>query len=276
MTTAATCFQTFADGDFDLQRPADVAVVMPTVIRPTLKEALQSVFRQQPARRIQVLIGIDRPSGDIGPDVGAIAAICAERPAHACVNVFYPGYSTSQRHGGLHPAYDGGVLRCVLTYLANARYVAYLDDDNWWTDDHLASMLAAIKDHQWAFSLRWFVHPDTRRAICVDQWESVGPGRGVFAQKFGGWVDPNCLMIDKLECHQAIPWWTRPFPTDPTHGSADRQVFGFLNQHFRSRGSNAATVYYQLNAADLNHADRVKAIGAAYDAAGMPETVAVR
>ena len=65
------------------------------------------------------------------------------------------------RHGGLHPAYDGGVLRCVLTYLANSRYVAYLDDDNWWADNHLSSMLAAIKDHHWAYALRWFVHPDT-------------------------------------------------------------------------------------------------------------------
>ncbi len=206
MTTAASYFQTHAEADFDLQRPADVAVIMPTIIRPTMKEALQSVFRQAPARRIQILIGIDRPAAD----VALIEAICAERPAHCCVNVIYPGYSTSLRHGGLHPASDGGVLRCVLTYLANSQYVAYLDDDNWWADNHLSSMLAAIKDHHWAYSLRWFVHPDTRRTICIDQWESVGPGRGVFAQAFGGWVDPNCLMFDKLACHQAIPWCRRP------------------------------------------------------------------
>jgi len=273
MTTSQppSFFKTYAAADFDLQQPSDVAVIMPTIIRPTMKEALQSVFRQAPARRIQILIGIDRPDGD----VALIEAICAERPAHCCVNVIYPGYSTSVRHGGLHPAYDGGVLRCVLTYLANSRYVAYLDDDNWWADNHLNAMLAAIKDHHWAFALRWFVHPDTRRPICIDQWESVGPGRGVFAQQFGGWVDPNCLMFDKLECHQAIPWWTRPLPTDPTHGTADRQVFGFLNQHFRGRGTNEATVYYQLNAADLNHADRVRAIGPAYAAAGVPDGIAL-
>src|SRR5580700_3706845 len=96
-------FETYADADFDRQRPADVAVIMPTIIRPTMKEALQSVFRQAPARRIQILIGIDRPDGD----VALIEAICAERPAHCCVNFIYPGYSTSVRHGGLHPAYDG-------------------------------------------------------------------------------------------------------------------------------------------------------------------------
>ncbi len=99
----------------------------------------------------------------------------------------------------------------------------------------------------------------------------------MFVQQFGGWVDPNCLMFDKLECHQAIPWWTRPLPTDPTNGTADRQVFGFLNQHFRGRGTNEATVYYQLNASDLNHADRVRAIGAAYAAAaaGVPDAAGI-
>ena len=69
-------FKTYAAADFDLQRPVDVAVIMPTIIRPTMKQALQSVFRQAPARRIQILIGIDRPDGD----VALIEAICAERP----------------------------------------------------------------------------------------------------------------------------------------------------------------------------------------------------
>ena len=53
------------------------------------------------------------------------------------------------------------------------------------------------------------------------------------------------------------------------------KVFGFLNQHFRGRGTGEATVYYQLNAADLNHADRVRAIGPAYAAAGVPDSAGI-
>ena len=102
-------FKTYADADFDPQRPSDVAVIMPTIIRPTMKEALQSVFRQAPARRIQILIGIDRPAGDIA----LIDAICADRPAHCCVNVIYPGYSTSVRHGGTCDACDKAYRLCV-------------------------------------------------------------------------------------------------------------------------------------------------------------------
>jgi hypothetical protein len=259
-----SCFRTFVDPDFEPQRPADVAVIMPTVMRKTITDALRSVFRQDLSGRIHILIGIDQPDDDLG----LIEQACADRPPHCCVQVIYPGYSTSAQHGGLHPSRDGGVLRCVLTYLANSRHVAYLDDDNWWAENHLSSMRAAVEGHDWAYSLRWFVHPETRRQICVDRWESVGPGKGVFAQGFGGWVDPNCLIYDKLACEPVNPLWARPMAWD-THGnSSDRQVFGLLRTNQRVRATNQPSVYYQLNPNDINHAHRVQAIGEDYARAG--------
>jgi len=146
--------------------------------------------------------------------------------------------------------------------------VAYLDDDNWWAENHLGSMRAAIEGHDWAFSLRWFVHPDTRRPICIDRWESVGPDRGVFSQGFGGWVDPNCLMFDKLACEPVIGLWTMPTPRGAPTVVADRQVFGALRQNRRWRATNQASVYYQLHPTDINHARRVQAIGDDYAKAG--------
>jgi len=38
--------------------------VIPTVLRPTLKDAFLSVFHQTFPGRVQVLIGIDRTAGD--------------------------------------------------------------------------------------------------------------------------------------------------------------------------------------------------------------------
>jgi len=54
------------------------------------------------------------------------------------------GYSTSVLNSGIHLASSGGALRSILTYCANSRYVAYLDDDNWWDETHQPSLLAAI------------------------------------------------------------------------------------------------------------------------------------
>jgi hypothetical protein len=253
-------WQTYADGD--LQAPADAAVVIPTVLRPHLRAALESIFAQTFPGRIHVLVGIDSLQGD----PGLIAAVCAARPSHCTVQVFWPGYSTALRHGGLTPPGDGGALRAVLTHLANSAYVAYLDDDNWWGPDHLAQMRSAIDTAEWAFALRWFVHPETRRPVCVDTWESVGPGQGLFRERFGGFVDPSCLMFNKVACPFAPQYWNFPLSSDPM--SADRNVFAFLSQTHKWAGTGKASVYYTLNAKDGLHPMRVQAMGEAYAAAG--------
>jgi hypothetical protein len=239
------------------QRPFDFAVVMPSILRATIGDAMRSIFSQQEPGRVQILIGVDKPLGD----AGIIDEICAEIPPHQAVYLFYPGYSTSRRHGGLHPSWDGGTLRTVLTYLANSRYVAYLDDDNWWAPTHLATIRRALEGHDWAYSRRWFVHPTSRRPICEDIWESVGPGQGVFLDK-GGWVDPNCIAIDKLACEAVVRWWSIPGRKSIKYMDADRNVFQILCTEFRGRPTNEATVYYALDESDERHPMRVEAIGA--------------
>jgi hypothetical protein len=251
-------------GTGDLQQPMDAAVVIPTVARPQLQQALESVFAQQFAGRIHILVGIDMPRGD----PGLIHSLCARVPSHCVVQVLWPGFSTARRHGGLMPAGDGGALRAVLTYLANSPYVAYLDDDNWWDPTHLTQMRAAIDTAEWAFSLRWYVHPETRRPVCIDLWESVGPGQGVYNERFGGFVDPSCLMINKVACPLAAHHWNFPLPIDPM--SADRTMFAFLSKAHKPRGTGRASAFYTVQPTDGMHTLRLQFMGPAYDAAGMP------
>ena len=241
--------RTYADPGFDLQRPADAAVVMGTILRPTITDALASVFAQDIQGRVQLVIGIDKP---LINDLAIIENICQQHPPNCAVTVLYPGYSTSVRHGGLHPVMDGGVLRTTLSYLANSSKLAYLDDDNWWHPSHLRTMLAAIREHQWAWSNRWYVDPETRQPICVDEWESIGPGKGYF-QKMGGWVDPNCLMLDKLVCEPILRFWSLPLKGIPAGYLADRHVFHYLHTNYRGAPTGAATSYYTLNLKDGMH-----------------------
>ena len=194
-----------------LQEPADFTVLIPTILRSTLVDALQSVFSQRFSGSIQIIIGIDASK----QDTTLVEQICDSIPDRQSVLLFYPGYSTSCRHGGVHISRNDGSLRTILSYLANSRYVAYLDDDNWWSDDHLSTMHAQLSaGADWAYALRWFVHPGSRQPICHDEWESVGPGR--FRKWWGGWVDPNCLAIDKIACAGVLRDSMNPFPTgDP-------------------------------------------------------------
>ncbi len=238
----------------EMQRPFDVAVIIPTVLRPTLKRAVESVFRQAFAGSIQILIGVDKALGDRA----TLDEIRASAPPNRAVTVLDLGYSTSARHGGLHPSGCGGALRTMLSYAANSRYLAYLDDDNWWDERHVASLWAAIQGFDWAFSLRWFVDAETDRPLCVDEWESVGPAGGVFAPRLGGFVDTNCLMIDKLACEPVLRCWN--IPADRVGGNwglaDDRVIFRELMGRHSVAWTRLATAYYVISPKDLLYAER--------------------
>src|SRR5205814_4346999 len=55
-----------------LQQPADFAVVIPTILRPTIVHTVQSVFNQRLDGTIQILIGID----ELGGDASLIDGLC--------------------------------------------------------------------------------------------------------------------------------------------------------------------------------------------------------
>jgi hypothetical protein len=234
----------------------DVAVVIPTIGRATLQRAVRSIYSQHFQGRIQVLIGVDEWKGDRS----VIKELIANASSNCAVTAFDLGYSTATRNGGLHPAGTGGALRTILSYAAHSRHVVYLDDDNWWGPDHLASLVDTITGQDWAYSLRWFADVDTSAPLCVDTWESVGPDAGVFKDRFGGFVDPSCLMIDKIACEPALRLWCEPMPGDPTGMSTDRAVFEYLRHHGRGAATGRATAFYQLSRSDTNHEVRMQLI----------------
>jgi FkbM family methyltransferase len=240
----------------NLQGLCDAAVVIPSVLRPSLKAAVESVFQQKGLSSIHVLLGVDKAGGDRR----IIDELVDSCPDHCLLTVVDFGYSTSVRHGGLYAAKDGGSLRTILSYAANSRYVAYLDDDNWWAEDHLLSLLKAIRGHDWAYSLRWFVDADTMRPVCVDTWESAGPDAGIFSERFGGFVDPNTLMIDKIACEPVLRWWCFPLNGDPKAMSADRNVFHQLRTHYHGNSTHLATCLYRMDPQDGLHPLRLKNI----------------
>ena len=222
----------------DLQTPFDVGVVMVTVARPTLAQAMRSVFAQKISGRIQILVGVDRWEGERT----LVEQLLAESPPHVAVTLVDLGYSTSQRNGGIYPSHYGGALKTILSYAANSRYVTYLDDDNWYAPDHVATMLEAVAGKSWAFSLRHFVAADSGRLLCPDTWESMGPDRGIYAQAQRGFVDTNCYFIDKIACNDVFPEWAVTRFAGGTGG--DRQVLEKLRE--RPWGTNDAhTVFYR-------------------------------
>ena len=224
-----------------MQAPFDAAVIVPTVLRESLLRAVRSVFAQEWPGRIQVMIGIDVAEGDRD----MLRQLGAECPDRMALTVFDPGYSTAQVHGGIYHNAFSGSLRTVLSYAANSRYLTYLDDDNWWAPHHLGDLIHAIEGFDWAYSFRWFVDPGTQEPLCADDFESVGPGRGIYNDKLGGFVDANCLMIDKTRCHFVLPYWS--IPLLPDGSGEDRNVFNTLKKQHSVGWTRRPSVYYVIN-----------------------------
>lgn len=221
----------------DPQVPVDAAVVIPTVLRPILRRAVQSVFNQDLKGRIQILIGVDAAaSNDHGLDT-----LLADRPSNISVTTLMLPYSTSVRHGGVHQATDGGALRTMLSFMANSRYVAYLDDDNEWRADHLSKLLPVLNGKVWAYSRRMLVHEQTGEELGEDRWDSVGVDRGRFAST-GGFVDPNCLIIDKIRAARALGRWSETSTGRPDM-TADRNFFFAIRQAPHGEVREATVLY---------------------------------
>jgi hypothetical protein len=228
-----------------MQVPFDFAVVITTILRPSLREALASIYAQNIPGRVQILVGVDRPAG-----AHRIEALLGDIPANRTVSVLDPGYSTSVRNGGLHQAWDGGAMRSILALLANARHVAILDDDCWWHPDHLADLALALRDADWAYSQRYLVDQDSRETLGIDRWHSTGPGTGAFARDFGGFMDPNTLAFDKLRCVDVL----HVLAAGPKVMS-DRKFSSTLIQRGRGAATGKPTVYYTIRKTNVlwNH-----------------------
>lgn len=230
----------------------DFAVIMPTLLRPSLVRACRSVFEQDVDGSINLLIGVDLALGDraVLDEVRALA-----RPPKRTVTIVDLGYSTATLRGGVFPCRGGGGLRSALSFLANARHLAFLDDDNWFEPHHLSSLARVIEGKPWAFSLRTFIDSRIGAPLGVDQWESVGPGLGVHVKQFGGFCDTSTYMLDTLAAEDVLPHWSYGVSVDGS--GVDRRIFQLLRR--RPHGaSGLATVNYTLQHTDLNHRARLR------------------
>lgn len=231
-----------------LQAHASIAVVIATVGRSSLLRAVRSIFAQDIEKPIQVLIGIDIDK--YGQSNRIRETLLEECPRHVDLIWWQPGYSTSQRHGGIHRCFFGGSLRTALSFLANAPVVTYLDDDDWYAPDHLRRMLSAIEGKSWAYSLSYYADGENGTPLAIDEIESVGVGAGIYRDTFGGFVRPSALAIDKTRLGHILHLWSEA--QGPAGDAEDRLIFSELKgvDHGFTGG---ATVCYALDPKDIQH-----------------------
>ena len=201
---------------------------------------------------MQILIGVDCDPN--GKSEAMRATLSKECPANISLVWLDLGYSTSKRHGGVHPCCFGGSLRTALSFLADSEIVMYLDDDDWLSADHCADIVAAIRDRSWAFAYSIYADGNLGNGLYIDEIESVGVGKGIYRKKKGGFVRPSGMAINKLKLPHILHLFAESF--NATGDGEDRLVFEKLRSE-PHRCTGKATVYYTLDPKDGMHAQRL-------------------
>lgn len=132
------------------RRPViDVVVITRGDRLPLLQSALTSIALQDVEATVRTTLWVDGPALPSQPD--------APFPLHAVVNL--DSWNTLPEH----PFVRIAALRDLAVRRCTGDYVAFLDDDNTWEEDHLSSLLSLALDgcpavHSW----RLLVGPDGR------------------------------------------------------------------------------------------------------------------
>ena len=201
-----------------------VTVVTPTTGDIRVLRAIESVAAQT-HKPIQHLVVIDNP--DVPSEIKA-----AIRRYN--VDVIELPYATGTDRFNGHRIYGAS------TFLGNGDFFCFLDEDNWFDVDHVASLVEVISlGFLWAFSFRKIVDREGN-FICNDDCESLGKWPSVISER-DYHIDTSCYFLPQTIAVQSSPIWFRR--ARQLH-SADRALVSFL----RSRNLDYNTSSrYSLN-----------------------------
>jgi glycosyltransferase involved in cell wall biosynthesis len=141
--------------------------------------------------------------------------------------------------------FNGHRIYGASTFLGKGDFFCFLDEDNWFDPDHIASLLDVIqRGFSWAFSLRKIVDANGV-FICNDDCESLGKWPTILGDE-DFLVDTNCYFLPRQIAIQSSPIWYRKF-RDPGVQDADRALVAWLLKNtFNCDTSGRYSVNYRV------------------------------
>src|SRR5688572_21615021 len=115
-------------------------VITPTIGNPGLEDAMNSV-RKQSYSNIVHLVVVDGKQYE-----NSVLEILKKIPDYNYELVIFPWNTGANQ-------WNGHRIFAAFGFLINEDYVLFLDDDNWFEEDHVSSLINCIKNNQldWAY-----------------------------------------------------------------------------------------------------------------------------
>lgn len=140
--------------------------------------------------------------------------------------------------------FNGHRIYGAMPHLVNGRFVAFLDEDNWFEPEHIATVMEEItsKGLSWGYALRSIIGPDDQ-TLANDDCESLG--------QWPTWnnpdehlVDVNCYVLRRDIAITTGPVWYRRYPDQR---GPDFDLCGLLlREHPRCGTNGRYTVNYRV------------------------------
>lgn len=205
-------------------------VVIPTTGALSLEDAVRSVLEQShPETDLWVVI--DGP--EFAPQAKAILAPF-ETAGSRISSLVLPANTGAN-------GWNGHRIYAAVSFLFNHDYILYLDQDNWFERDHVASMIEACETNRWAWchSLRQIYDP-AGNYVCDDDCESLGR-HPVFFSDDQHLVDTSTYCLRRATAIAMGPDW---------YGgrTSDRQFYAALAECIPNFGcTGKSTSCYRLS-----------------------------
>jgi glycosyltransferase involved in cell wall biosynthesis len=149
--------------------------------------------------------------------------------------------------------FNGHRIYGGFSFLTNGDYIAWLDDDNEFTPNHIESLVKITQEKQldWAYSLRQIV--DSKgEFICNDDCENLGKYKSVLNDHF---VDVSCFFVRRELAVNIAPIWHRQ--ARPPNGmmEVDRALTAVLmheQNKLKFDSNNDYTVKYRVGSTGIS------------------------
>lgn len=223
------------------------AVIIPTTGRESLLRAYDSVAAQTGSGIYlePIVVRDGRYAWKTGDPDCPDEVLCG--PAFRELSAdYFLRYNTGANYFNGHRIYG------ALPFLLPHDYIFYLDDDNEFHPDHVASCvdLCESKGLSWCYSFREIYDGD--EFICRDECESLGRWP-VWYDRVSKHIDTNCFCLKREIAVEIAPIWHRPakvngHPVVPP----DTLVANTLMRRFPSFDHTGKfTVKYRLGSQDI-------------------------
>jgi hypothetical protein len=184
-------------------------VIIPTTGSSEVRKAIESVLTQTEKTEVYLVCDGQKYSGKVHVIAADYAGQKNFHVSYLPINVGANGFY-------------GHRIYAAFTHLINTEYVLYLDQDNWFDNEHVRSCINTIesKNLDWCYSLRNIYKDNT--FICQDNCESLGKWQTYHGVNH---IDTNSYCIkSEIAIKLASAW----------HGGwgQDRVFLSAIAQHF--------------------------------------------